>query len=929
MDNRRVLKSHRQRSYGKVLPSPVRGGLLSKVKRYLSGSALDFVSPPNKRLAPSRPLANASIIRKVSLAPELLLTPVNNSMIDPDHSTNRVLSSFFHEKGDQPLSAIEYEGVMSLLEKSKAEITLQHPDDSSADNFGGDKHNNSSLAPFTQRILRNTSMVDPNISSSTAPDFEPVYHTFSETSRANTSMKRVYQFSGLPSPYKTRIRVPNVAARKIRRVTGLLESQVLPKLVPGEFKPRSATANSLLTVLSGNLDQKEDPRPLYNSYSRTKRNAQMNSDGLSSKEKIENMGASDIAKTISHSSMSESALKSKKNSGFGLDFISDQDATTGTQQTDFKGKSLFDRIGIPEQSGAEAPEQSIDADEGAVSKFTAVTNSSSSASSQRATFSLSTRDQHDRASKKIPEGESKELEPFASGAHVQSVNDPISALKDSSQQSSVGSALSKAGSNTVPSTFFESTKSETSQISEPSSTFGNKPMPAFSFGTAAQSQNLTFGSKVDPNTSPDILGPQTAPKPAAVASSSTKFSFGSTNATIPSDVPEFSFGSAQLAQGKSTSEAPIASSQQAIAISAPAFTFGASKSAEMDSAPKFSFNASQPSQEGPVTNFLFGSSLGKKAELSKSFSFEPEGKSKPVFGASSELTTELKTPAVSQPTFNFGKNTAEKSAELKQNSHPEPAPSGFAFGQFKPATKSEVNAEKPKLPMFNFGAKAAENVSTESPVNALPAFGGSPFQFGGHASKEEITETSKIELKTPLFQFGAKPKADNFSGMSTTAAAKPSPFSFSSTTKSDASQPSQFGSVRNSADSKTPAFSSLNEVPGDSGKESSGSELKPKVIFSSVAPGFTFGKSSSGVSGATNAPAFSFSASLNDTPSSLNTNSNGGSKSKPGFSFGSKGDQGSEVDANANKFVFPEPIFTEGKADENEAKKYQSLFPFE
>lgn len=972
MDNRRVLKSHRQRSYGKILPSPVRGGLLSKVKRYLSGSALDFASPQNKRPTPSRPLANASVIRNVSLAPELLLTPANNSMIDPDQSTNRVLSSFFQEKGDQPLTAIEYEGVMSLLEKSKANITLQHPDDTIADNNGDDKHNNSSLAPFTQKILRNTSMVDPNLSSSTAPDFEPVYHTFSENSRANTSMKRVYQFSGLPSPYKTRIRVPNVAARKVRRVTGLPESQVLPKMVPGDFKPRSATANSLLTVLSGNLDlQKGDPRPLYNSYSRTKRNAQI-SDELTFEKKSDNMGASDIAKTISHSSMSESALKTKKNNGFGLDEISDRETgkdknaaeEKGPQKTEFHGKSLFERIGIPEQSATEEQEQSTDTAEGTTSKVSTEAVAAFPASAVNSVFSSSTRDEYDEALE-IAEGESKKLKPITFGAQVQPVNHQTFASKDTSQLTSAGSALSKAGSNTAPSTLFGSTKSNPGQNPEGSSNFVTKPAlvtPAFSFGTSVQGQNLTFGSKTDLSASGDAPSPPINLKSTSGVPSGPKFSFGSSNATTSSDVPKFSFGSAKQTQSKSAFEVP-GSSQQPNAASAHAFTFGAPKPAEVDSAPKFSFNSSKPAQDGTATKFLFGSSQDTKADSSTTFSIESKGVSKPLFApteSKSEPTPKVKTAAETQPKFSFGKNKEDESAESKESARSEPAPTGFAFGQFKPTAKSEASAEKPKLPTFNFGARAAKNASSESSFSALPAFGGSPFQFGRPASKDESSQNShplaevakgdtettlpqfgaqaKEELNAPLFQFGTKLKADNSSEKSTIAAAKPSPFSFSSNIKGDASQPFQFGSVKNKAESKPPAFSFQNQVSGKSGEESASSEHKPKSIFGSGTfsqpsqPGFTFGKSSSGVSETTAASAFSFSGSLNDAPSlpsALNTNNNGGSKPKPTFSFGLKGKQDSEADSNATDFVFPDPIYTEGKAEESEAKRYQSLFPFE
>lgn len=320
MDNRRVLKAYRNRAKENVLPYPSRSGLFSRVKRYFSGSSIPNEQQHEQTRRPTL-MADAVSNRSAFILPESS-TPANNTLLEADQSTNRVLSSFFQEKGDRPLSQIEYEGVMSLLEKSKASITLpipestpekQQPPEADVSNVSTIQHNHT-FAPYSQNMLRNTSMYEGNATSFVTPDYKPIYHTFADTSRGNIAVKRVYQFSGLPSPYRTRIKAPNMAARRARRLESLNQTSTNVTSTPSisavdttSTRVMSNTANSLLSILDGaephpEMESAEVSRPLHNPYAKNKkRTASVEARA----PKRAALGADDIAKTVSFNKAEE------------------------------------------------------------------------------------------------------------------------------------------------------------------------------------------------------------------------------------------------------------------------------------------------------------------------------------------------------------------------------------------------------------------------------------------------------------------------------------------------------------------------------------------------------------------------------------------------------------------------------------------------
>lgn len=195
-------------------------------------------------------------------------TPVTEAKVRGAQQTpSQVLSNFFREKGDKPLTDIEYEGVQSLLAKARDNDTFlgdtsvlegknkrrrglaQAPDAMNRSLLANLTGNGSFFysTPQKQTLLRN-----PNASQIITPDYRPTYHSVNP--RSIRSVKRVYHFSGVPSPYRTRITAPmrSARAKKVLQDEKLHTPAALPS-TSFDFtsKPMSATAGTLLSIIDG------------------------------------------------------------------------------------------------------------------------------------------------------------------------------------------------------------------------------------------------------------------------------------------------------------------------------------------------------------------------------------------------------------------------------------------------------------------------------------------------------------------------------------------------------------------------------------------------------------------------------------------------------------------------------------------------------
>lgn len=291
MDNRRVFRSYKDKMKDSTTPySRPNNGLFSKMKLFLTGASLwsnhettsysEQTSDNTMRMYIDKGEKDASSVKPFSF-PEpdttIFKTPLKSTY--NQRAPNQVLSSFFQEKGDKPLTDIEYEGVVSLLSKSKSASntpnnSVVYRGDSASRHSGsiadstdlGNKDADTSAfkssasnlfaTPYSQRTLKNTSSNDHVLST---PEYKPVYHTINENfnSKNVPSVKRVYQFSGLPSPYRTRIRAPSLSAKPkapAKKSPSITKSPSAQKVTS---KSMSNAANSLLNILDGNT-QTED-----------------------------------------------------------------------------------------------------------------------------------------------------------------------------------------------------------------------------------------------------------------------------------------------------------------------------------------------------------------------------------------------------------------------------------------------------------------------------------------------------------------------------------------------------------------------------------------------------------------------------------------------------------------------------------------------
>lgn len=304
MDNRRVFKLYREKVRASSVPY-AKKGLFSKMKQYFTPESIfskEEAGEPEES--------------------EALKTPFKSSQKHPDDTPNQVLLSFFLEKGDRPLTDIEYEGVVLLLSKAKSQANtpnssvvyrgeaINKPFDHDTTSIS--QNDNTFATPYSQRVLKsgnNTTSRENQSAVFSTPDYKPVYHSVNNSFLHNVpSVKRVYQFSGLPSPYRTRIKAPGTKPKRIK----LPEHKVVEKPAAAPAKPLSLTANTLLSILDGNSAEVDNKR-FFNPYSRP----QLSKRGRADDSNVSSMSvgftptkkkvilADDISRTISFSTSEE------------------------------------------------------------------------------------------------------------------------------------------------------------------------------------------------------------------------------------------------------------------------------------------------------------------------------------------------------------------------------------------------------------------------------------------------------------------------------------------------------------------------------------------------------------------------------------------------------------------------------------------------
>ncbi|OBA22020.1 hypothetical protein METBIDRAFT_10921 [Metschnikowia bicuspidata var. bicuspidata NRRL YB-4993] len=728
MDNRRVAKVYRDRSQRvRKLPPAAAGGIFSKVKRYLSTSGLPA------RIASLRTGANeAETPLKQQPGPLPPGTPAaaeTSAFLPVSADRNRILLSFFQEKGSQPLSEVEYEGVMALLDRSKASVTLPLPE-LTPERKSGDPaaakaatNANNTFAQYSQKVLRNTSGYDASNATSVslaAADYKPAYHTFHDVSRGSISMKRVYPLSAVPSPYRTRIQVPNLAARKARRVASaaplmaLLESAADASMDSRSFKPKSNTANSLLLILDGasgapHADASASAKnaggkSLHNPYAKAKRFTPLQKEDIFAKAPSPTK-ADEISRTVAYNKAKDLAAKEDPE----------------------PGSSLFGTLspGAPEKPASAATDA--------------------------------------QSTKPQPAGK-LDCSPLASGSSIDSRN-PVES-PNAAPVSLFGSKQSAALEGKPNDTIESPAKDLEAVSAEKPNTKPSPTTPAFSFGSKPlTSANTDVTSKTLPTSS----------STAEVSAQKPTLSFGFGDVKPASSSGGVLFGAKSKA-GESTVDPsskttkPLFGFGQEGGNNASMFTFGSKPNTDSTSSnqtqtgepPKPAFHFGTKTADDKNTTIMDHSRIGQ-ADANKSHADEGNNKStkpnlfafssKPAEGISSfganpamsfnTKTTVSETSAPNTPAFNFGINSSHQTGT--------PA---FSFG-----SKASEPVSKSQVPAFNLEAKTAIGESAKSAFD----FGvkQSEDKFASPLSLSTEPDKSKSSGESASFNFRSKPISDD------------------------------------------------------------------------------------------------------------------------------------------------------------------------
>lgn len=886
-----MIKAYKERGREKVLPLPSKAGLLLKMKRYISGSSLWQEGLSRLRTASlsssrapsgvssrkpsvSQPNAHSSRLISESFA---AASSTNQSMEqNPDHTANEVLSTFFREKGNQPLSQIEYEGVMSLLEKSRANMSMTSNDpDQQSHTVArvGSPTRDSSFAQqnnttLSNRVLKNTSFYDSNAPNATfaAPDYRPLYQSFSGSSRSHPPVKRVYQFSGLPSPYRTRIRAPGLPQKKMRRIVTESEASTTP--VPAEksdseiSKPRSNTANSLLSALdnhqkadNGEVTFDKAEKPLYNPYVRNRRKAAKataSSNSTTATPKPYST-ADDISKTVAFNQAKE--LKESPEKG--------------------ESESLFSSVST--KPAKEISQNTSELKSDTNSLFTFKPSEVKPVEKQPAfTFNL----KNSSEPKVLQESQESEPKPDANGFVFDAKKPAFSfgaKFEANSSQSDKDQKPHFGFNSSKMSAFKPKASEETFASPQPSRDSRAKGSDPSYFNPSAE-KSLTGSSETEP-----------------VKSSL----FGNTNTTAAFSQPTFLFGSQKNdstfngTQNNAASEEkvdsrsstlPNADSQfgfkeaNKIAPHKPVFNFGAKKVEEASGEKKVeSAEKSSLSNSTTSSAFTLGSNTSEKGsafsiglKTTKGIDEIPgDSKSKPLFSF-------LKSDSASKPAFSIA-STSETSEETGKNPSAHSGKSAFSFGssstglpptndgrielksssfrgpdelevqeseEKKGNTESEPNGSSKSTPALTFGAKSnnsalfASNTSKnddntpslESNSKNLEKESGADKGFEG-----EEAGTGSI----PSFKFGASNEVKDAPAFNfgTSAEKKDTPaFSFGSNVEKKDTSAFSFGNNSEKKDAPALIFGTSSEKNTSSfNLEANDKNKKPVFGFSSKA----------------------------------------------------------------------------------------------
>lgn len=186
--------------------------------------------------------------------------------------SNAKLADFFAKKGGEPLSEMEIEGVKSLMKK--ANRFSKSSGRNSSINTTLDPNNSTDFV--YSRVLKNSRVPSVGVPTMGAPTYVPKYDdSFGSHSAANmsnrttSSRRRVFDYSSLPSPYKTTVYKYSAADKShvSNRVSNPSSASQSMVLKPSGGKKMSNTASALVSLLNNENPKSETSHHLANPYS--------------------------------------------------------------------------------------------------------------------------------------------------------------------------------------------------------------------------------------------------------------------------------------------------------------------------------------------------------------------------------------------------------------------------------------------------------------------------------------------------------------------------------------------------------------------------------------------------------------------------------------------------------------------------------------
>lgn len=187
-------------------------------------------------------------------------------------SSNAKLADFFSKKGGDPLSEMEMEGVKSLMKKASRSVKSSRRN--SVTNSTLDPNNTTDMV-YSQ-VLKRSRLPSINASTMRAPAFIPKYddsfgsRSLTDTSNGtSSSRRRVFDYSTLPSPYKTTVYKYSAADNSRGGNKGSETSSSSKSMVskPTGSKKLSNTASALVSLLDNESSSNESSNQLANPYS--------------------------------------------------------------------------------------------------------------------------------------------------------------------------------------------------------------------------------------------------------------------------------------------------------------------------------------------------------------------------------------------------------------------------------------------------------------------------------------------------------------------------------------------------------------------------------------------------------------------------------------------------------------------------------------